>query len=107
MLLDAGWTSSAASKDSVTTQQPAPDERPEGELAEASLIVRYVTEDAAKSVSAAQRLQSLGASATGIGFGKDQVIKPDPGVDPVALRAALLKEGDVEAVFFNYSYRPK
>ena len=105
LLLDAGWT--GFSSRSAVIKTPAPGAAPTGELSENSLIVRYVAAGAAKSISAAGRLSALGAKPAGRGFGKDLVIKPDAGIDPVELRTALLGEPDVEAVFYNYKYWPK
>ncbi len=106
LLLDSGWKGYEADRKSAVIQPPPADAEPTGELAEASLIVRYRTAGTAKSLGAADRLRALGATQTDKGFSKDRVIRPDPGVNPVSLRKKLLEEPDIEAVFYNYTYRP-
>ncbi|MBN1686308.1 MAG: S8 family serine peptidase, partial [Spirochaetales bacterium] len=106
LLLDTGWTGYSETRRAPVFEPLAADAEPTGELAEESLIIRYLTDDAAKSITAAGRLQALGAEPTARSFGKDLVVKPQPGVDPVSLRAKLLEEPDIEAVFYNYRYRP-
>jgi hypothetical protein len=105
LLRDAGWT--GLSSRSAVIKTPIPSAAPTGELSENSLIVRFVADGAAKSISTAGRLSAMGATPSGRGFGKDLVIKPDTGIDPAELRKILLEEPDVEAVFYNYKYVPK
>ncbi len=106
LLLAAGWTPSSAASRSPATEVPPADEVPAGALAEDSLIVRYVTEGTAKSIGTAGRLKTLGAVPTDRGFGRDRVVRPNPGKDPVELRKKLMAEPDIEAVFYNFKYRP-
>ena len=98
LLVDAGWTGYSAASRSAEIKTLPPGAELTGELSENSLIIRYVTDATAKSISTAGRLQAMGATPTGKGFGKDMVIKPDEGVDPVSLRTALLEEPDIETV---------
>jgi hypothetical protein len=110
LLLDAGWTGSSAASRSASPspaiEPPPADALPVGELAEDSLIVRFVTDGAAKSLTAAGRLKAMGAIPTGKTSGRDRVIRPEAGVDPVDLRRRMTADPDVEAVFYNYIYRP-
>ena len=106
LLLDSGWSGYTTERRSVDTASPPAGALPTGELAEESLIVRYATSATAKSLSTAGRLETLGAVPTARGYGRDKVVKPGTGIDPVELRNTLLGEPDIEAVFFNYKYRP-
>ena len=106
LLIDSGWTGYLETKRSPVRKPLPADAEPTGELAEESLIIRYVTEGAAKSIGSAGRLRALGALPTAKSFERDLVVKPEAGVDPVDLRARLLAEPEIEAVFYNYRYRP-
>ena len=104
LLLDTRWTPSVFTSRAVG-EVPDPDVDPDGELADGSLIVRYVTDASAKSVGSLALIMSVGADTVGAPAGRDRLVQPRPGSDIKTLRKALIAEETVEAVFYNYRYR--
>ncbi len=106
LILATGWTAAAATR-SVSDKSEVPQQgEPSGELAVDSLIVRYATNATAKNLDTRARIQKLGVSQVGAPSGRDQLLRPHADADPSSVRRALLKEPDVESVYFNYIYRP-